>query len=585
MAPPPSLESLCAAPAGATLPLDGERLLWRSDDGTRQDVLDAREWMVLEQCRGFHTRDQHLSLLASTTGLGPSRAGRIYDELRARGLLLTPAQRLAGADHAHTPLPDPLLCIRTCNRPHTLARLLDSLQRWEAGLGLQRQVLVIDDGTDADGNRATREAVDRFARARGGRVFLVGADQRPALRQWLRRASTATTESGLASLVDPEVPTGRGGARSWNVAVLASAGRALSLLDDDIVFDPRVPPGFDDGIELYDSIASETGWLGDDGAARLPAWPGDLIAALAVPVGRTPGALDPLARLDPRLLVGRTHADLDVLRPGSRILAAFTGVYGELAFDSSVFLNIGAPQRAPELLAEPFDPSRFEADRIWHGIRRTRLLTHAVYTPLLLDARGLLPFAGSWGKADDTLFLSLLTAMVRRPAYLYSPALLGHHPPERRNRLANSLKPLLIDRSAIVAGLVDSYATALRGDDRCLRLRAVGAYCAELATAAERELADLVARAMQTQYANLVDTLQRTIGEARSGVPAAWIEHVGTIVRVQRAALADPPEVAEAVPVVRAALAQIGAAAPVWPTLWEHALEHPLLTEVACAIG
>ncbi len=579
----PALHLLLASNPGATIPLDAEHAIWRNNDGSHQAVVDVRELAVLQHCRTFATREQHAESAAAAIGSGLSRAGRLIDELRNRRLMVSAADLIARSERGSDALPQPLLCIRTCNRPSGLARLLESLHAQESAIGVSREILVIDDTTDEASAAAVHEIALRHAQRRAGRVYLMGPAQRPGLRELL--ATNADEAAALLPLVDPAYPTGRGGARGWNIAVLAAAGRTLSIIDDDIVFDPRRPPGAREAIELCDSISAETGLLGAQGGASLEPYLGDLIGDLVDDLGRTPGSLVDKHGLDPATLAGRTCEDLLTLRPGTRVIGAFSGIYGELAFDSSAYLNIGAPTRAPELIAEPFDLSRFEADRIWHGVRTPRLLTHAVYTPLLLDARDLLPFAGSWGKADDTLFLAMLAAMVPKPAFLYSPVLLGHHPPEPRKRLENSLGPVLIDRSAILAGMFDSYATALRGEDRSVRLAAIGAYAADLARASSADLTDLIVRQRQTLYAALVDSLTKTLALAGSTVAPAWVAHVSTIIRAQREAMVAMPGLdAEVIP-TRAALRQVGDAASAWPQAWSRAREHGLLGAVAVALN
>lgn len=69
-----------------------------------------------------------------------------------------------------------------------------------------------------------------------------------------------------------------------------------------------------------------------------------------------------------------------------------------------------------------------------------------MFTPLLLDARGLWPPTIPHGKADDSLFLALLPARDPGAGYLALPASIGHVDAEPRDRAADANERLLFER-------------------------------------------------------------------------------------------------------------------------------------------
>lgn len=574
---------LIAAIPGICLPLDAERLAWRSDTGRENAIIDARHGALLQAMGTFRTREEHLAEYSQATGMGPSRAGRLLDDLLGLGVVVSAAQVLARRTERAPALPEPLLAIRTCRRPQGLARLLDSIDAHERRFGRRRRLLVIDDAADADANAATADVVATWARRRGEPVHLLGPAQRGPVLDLLGAGFDPAARAVMQELIDPARPTGRGGGRSWNLAVLAAAGSALSIIDDDIVLPARMPPGARAALTFWDAISADKHFYDDEGWRELAECDHDIFAWLGERVGQPVGALLDGDGCDAASLHGRSIVDLYPLTEDSTVLAAFTGNYGGLAWDSTVYMNFDAMRQSPSLFAEPFRLERLEANSIWMGVRQPRILARAVYTPLMIDARGLLPFSTTWGKADDTMFLGALSALVRMPAYLYAPALVGHFPVEQRGRLARSREPVLFDVNAYVGGKLEALSASFRSQDRDARLAAIGSYACDQAEASDHDLQDQVARWRIEQCAHVNERLSATLA-ASPHAPAAWREHLAAIVSAQRGAIADARLGADQVPNVRAAFAQFAAAARFWPTAYARARDGALL-DVAARIG
>ncbi len=575
---------LLASRPGQYEELDGEHAYWRSDDGARSVVLDRRGLQALNVCERFAPRDEHVERLQRQLGLSPLRASRVLEELIAAGLIESTAAELAVVARRADPIPEPLIAIRTCDRPAGLQRLLQSLIEDERRWGASRRYLVVDDTRDAASARTSAGVVRAFAAQTRSRVGLLGPAARSALVARLDRDLDPGQRDVLAGLVDPAQPGARTGARTWNLALLAAAGGSLSILDDDTVFPLRVPPGVDARYEPGDSILSATRWFDDrDPADALAACPEEPYAMLRRVVGQPAAAL---LRDGTRneYLHGRSAREIAHLRGGAHVRAAFTGIYGALAFDSSVYLNCGDAGSLADLWREPWRPERLEADRIWHGVTAPRLLGHAVYTPILLDARELVPFAGTWGKADDTYCMLLFGAIAPGSVFAYSPLLLGHYPLEPRPRRARSLEPLLLDRSGLAADTFDRLGTLRVAHDRALRLAAIGAHALDLAQADDASLRDHIVHWRQRRIASVLERLDAShrMGQA---APAAWRAHVAAIQSANRAALldlaVDPAELAA----VRAMYAQAGTAAAAWPRIWALARDAAIAEDPACSVA
>ncbi len=576
---PTSAPALLVALPGQPTWVGDQRVLFRAAHGTRCALVDARALSALQVMDRFRTRDAHAANLAQAAGVPPARAAHMVDGLLAAGLLVGPEYFLAGTPAPPSPAPDPLIVIRAHRQPRGVRRLLTSALVDERRHGTARRYLIVDDTSDAAHAQELHGLAREFARESRSQVFV--------LDQHARRSALAAFEDLVPDaqrtrwleLLDPDHPTSRMGARGWNWGVLASAGGALSFAVQDTVFPLRLPPGAEGAFDPVNGIAADTEYYDDDGYLALAPLADDPFAYLGRYVGRGPTEL--FARDGLRLdrLVEEPADAIAHLRPDARVLAAFTGVYGGLAFNSSAWLNVAPPDSMASLWRQPYRHERLEADRVWHGARAPRLLDHAVYAPLLIDARELLPFAGTWGLADDTYFLALLSGMVRHPLYAFVPPMLGHLPFEPRQRIRNSLEPLLLDANALAALCFREFSRGLAGNDRALRLRAIGAQCADMAHADDATLAARILGLKATRRANLVAALTDALARAPLA-PPQWREHAQRVLAVNGATLAESRLPDEEIALWRRLLDQAAFGCTLWPSLWQRAIERPLIGTV-----
>jgi hypothetical protein len=574
---------LYGARPGQFEPLDGEHAFWRSYDGRQGVVLDRRSQQALSLCDHWGSHDELGAQLQQRLALSPARAAQLLDDLISQGLVERATELWSATAVPVATLPEPLIAIRTCDRPDGLRRLLQSLLDDERRWGVARRYLVVDDTRDAGSARASAGIVRGFQSHSRSRVDLIGPAARAALRARLGRELDPAQREALRGLVDPDLPGARTGARAWNLALLAAAGGSLSILDDDTVFPLRMPPGVDPRFEPCDSIQSETRWFDErDPAEVLPACAEEPFESLRRVVGQPAAAL---LRGNARIesLHGRPVRETAHLRDAAQVRAAFTGIYGALAFDSSVYLNCGGPGSLSDLWREPWRAERLDADRIWHGVTAPRLLGHAVYTPILMDTRELVPFAGTWGKADDTYCMLLFGAIAPDSVFAYSPLLLGHYPLEARPRGARALQPLLLDRSGLAADTFDRLGMLRLARDRAERLAAIGAHARDLGESGDATLRDHVVQWRQRRIASVLERLDHSL-RLRARAPAAWRAHVSAIQAVNRAALMDTEVDAGELAAVRAMYLQAGSAAVAWPRLWEVARQSSLADDPACRV-
>lgn len=536
-------------------------------------MLPAVEAAVLAHAARFETRDHHLEAISAATRLPRERVDAALSRLLEQGLI-RPLEAFVPAAAAVAPPPQPLVCIRTCARPDSLALLLQSLLDDERRFDLRRRYVVIDDGP-ASAAAATRAEVEDFARRSASDVRLLGPAQRPAL---LRALEADAPE--CAGLFDAGALPSASGGRAWNWALLLAAGGTLGLLDDDFRFPLRLPRGAAPEIDLITEYALETEFLDGPDALRLLApLDEDPYAMLLRLLGQPAGALLRRHGWSPQSARLRTAASLACLEPPARVAAACCGIYGALNYDSSIHLSM--PNRATlgSLLRPPFDERRLAGENLWQGRRRAHFMATGAFTPLLLDARELLPPTGTLGKSDDGLFLALLSACDAHALSMAVPAAIGHFPPPGRDRRAAAERAAIEDVSAFCAGVALSVAPMLRSDDRALRLAAVAAVMRDLAGGSDAALAGAWRAWRDRMLLGVVQPLHRSLRDYGPAAAPAWVEHVRRAIAANEAALRERTVAPERLALARAALSQLAQALPAWPSLWARG-GTPLLTQL-----
>jgi hypothetical protein len=555
-----------AALPGTLSPLDGERVLWQQNGGSRIAALPAAEAAVLAQAARFETRNAHLEAITAATRLPRERVNAALDRLIELGLLL-PLEHFLPAAAAQPAPPPPLIAIRTCARPESLALLLRSLLDDERRFDARRRYVVIDDSTGGAAASATRAEVVAFARRSASEVRLLDTGEREGLLDALGPKSEV-----LAPLLDPGRLPGATGARAWNWATLLAAGGTLGMLDDDFRFPLRLPRGAAPELDLITEYALETEFFeGPDGFRLLAEVDEDPYALLMRQLGQPAGALLRKVGFSPTSARLRSAASLACLAPPARVAAICGGVYGELPFDSSVHLDMPNRATLTSLLRVPFNPQRLQADNIWQGRRRPHFMAIRVFTPLIIDARELLPPVATLGKADDSLFLVLLASIDPTALAMAVPASIGHFSQSPRDRRGRAEQSAIEDLNTFLAAQILSAAQLLNSGDRALRMAALATLLREQAAASDAALEIQYRHWRDRLLAGVVQPLYRSLRDFGVAAPPEWIEHVRRAIAANESALRErelpPAQLAAA----RAALLQMAIALEHWPALWAAA--------------
>lgn len=566
--PPPRDPTLYAAVPGATHLIDAQTSLFRSDAGQiaiRLASLDAR---VLEHCPDYHTLDMHAQRVAEASGLGLAQVRAIVERLRASRLLRNfaeqcqtrPPRVLEPDDRA------PLFVIRTYHRPTALAALLASAAADEQRLGIRRQFVVVDDAPELEHIQRSREIV-ADARARLGLdVRIFDHECHDAAFRDLGITPGSAVAGALSARQEPT----HGGGRSWNWAVLLSAGRPMAILDDDVHFPFRMPVGTSERFSARSNHAAESRFPDPGEDWPLTVMDHDPYAVAAAWLGRSATELHAECGFPVEALKGKPAGQHGAWESHRRVVAVTPGIYGGLTFDSAAYLSLDVGGTLTDLLRSPYRQERLEGDRLWSGWLSPRLLDYAVYTPMLVDGRALLPPTTTHARADDTVFLALLRSICNDAAFVHAPMSIGHAPINARHRIERGLKPLLTDANGFVAQFINDFASVLNSGRRDVRLRAIAATAVDFAED-PANVAEHAARWRDLLMSSLITGLEAALTAHPNG-PGEWRNYVQQVIAVNRAALGTPADEALALHAWRG-IRQLGAMGSGWVDAWQAAHE------------
>ncbi|HPG94969.1 MAG TPA: hypothetical protein PLR28_10480, partial [Dokdonella sp.] len=346
---------LYAAIDAMVAPLSSDEYAFIAKDSGERHVLSHHVLQTLDQCREFRSIDEHVARVVSVVP-GLTQQDRIrkgLEGLAATGLLISDKNYLDRLKRAPEAAPRTLhaVYIRACDRPEQLRLLLDSLANYERRFRVARPIVLLDDSVDAKNRDQNRDLLREFARAVGNPVSYVGPSERARLRERLLKAVPQAGAS-LEWLLDRGPRTRRGGGgRSWNIALLLSAGRMFAMLDEDFRFPLRRHAEVRPGLEPNPAVAASARFYRrlDDALAAGEEDAADPFEAHLGVCGARLGAALAQAdyRLDRESLRGINLGRLEHLRGDAPILYTLNGTCGSSGTESALWLyQLDAESRA-----------------------------------------------------------------------------------------------------------------------------------------------------------------------------------------------------------------------------------------------
>ncbi len=591
-AQPVARAPLFAAVDAVVAPLSSEEFVFITKQDNTPHVLSHHVLQSMDQCREFRTLDEHVARVVSVVpGLDdPSRIRKGLEGLATAGLLISDAEYLESLQRSPESEPRVLhaIYIRACDRPEQLELLLNSLADYERRLRAARLIVLLDDSVEASNRDRNRDLLREFARAVGNPVSYIGPTERARLRERLLAAAPGAGAS-LEWLLDRGPRTRRGGGgRSWNLALLLSAGRMFALLDEDFRFPLRRHEEAGSGLDpdsthaasarfyrrLDDALNAGEDCVEDPFELHLDVCGDRLGAVLAKEA----------YRLDRDSLHGMNLGRLEHLQGDARVRYTLNGTRGSSGTESALWLyQLDADSRASFWSDRDAYLRNVEAQSLWYGWMRARPVQTAYFTPFLFDNRELLPCTNPDGRGEDSL-ASIVTRFCHPDALaMHLPTSIGHAQESARNRSSVTHSAHTPRFNHFLRDYVANQDGRFKSTDPARRLRLLAEIIDDLAAADDASLIATLGEYLGFVRADAIERLQNQF-ESVTGAPVYWQADVRMIVENNGKALLKPgaPRLADwdadmdasaCAQALRAELTDIAQAWRDWPVLWEVARE------------
>jgi hypothetical protein len=235
-------QRLYALPDCSIQPIDSRSIMLIRLDTGAVALVDARWRGFLHHLRRFRTLKDHVArLVREIPELRGHEQGleQGFAQLVPRGIFYSADEVIAQIDasRARTPAEQkPLtLCIRTCDRPDFLRRLLNSLVDNAKTFGGCWPIEILDDSKTIESQHANQALSREFASDLT--LTYVGQEEQEKMIKRLCHQAPEDCES-LRWLMDAQHPANQHQAtygRLYNLAFMRHAGKRILLIDDDTV--------------------------------------------------------------------------------------------------------------------------------------------------------------------------------------------------------------------------------------------------------------------------------------------------------------------------------------------------------------
>lgn len=538
-------QPMYAAVANDAIALGGGHVLLRALGGAAASIVTLQVSQALELCRAFAPMDLHVQRVCrQVPGLqGQESAVRaVLDDMARSGLLTRAEEWLEGLcvapDEALAPFRT--VIIRTCERPQTLAALLDSLREQALRWRSEHRYLLVDMSRDPDTVRSNRRALDAFgAAARCQTVHIDRSAQRRHLDQ-LCRAAPQHADGLVHLLGDCGSEIGYHGdyGVSLNWMNLLGAGERYALLDDDHLFPLRWHSEGAAGIDLMDQPEPARLFVDLEQALASGREPEtDPLAAHADLCGASLGQVLRKAALRPRIsqLQGLVPADVSPQAARSRVLSSVQGHRGDSYSMSLLWLMaLPASARDPRLADPEAYRHALHRPALAQVAHRYRMLGSCGLTPFMVDGSQLMPAVPPRGRGEDAVFCALLRAVHRDSLQIELPMSIGHHRQGIPDRGGFPDEPATPALALVLSEQLRHASRTLHGADPRLRLSALCSGFEEQAAQSPTEAAAYLAAFLQGHRARVMEGLRHALDDAP---PPHWAADLRRLIEANGRAL------------------------------------------------
>jgi len=556
----------------------------RAETIIRKDVLSALQW-----CRQFRTLDAHTqAICGAMPGLANQRNNvrQVLGTLAQRGILRSADDLVESLKYSALPAtlaPLEKVIIRTCERPELLKRLLDSLIANETQFNNRYHYILIDDSMTAFAREQNAALVAGLSETDALCVEYYGSAQQQRFLEQLLEVFPDYQESLQWLLMGSGKNPGQTYGRSWNHALLLSAGQRFLLLDDDAVCQAYQPQrASQPGIEI--STRQEQVYFYESREALL--------------TSIQPAEFDPLERhavvlgmpltgvaqsgftkpIDVESLQHLTTEQLLAFQATSPAMLTGNSLFGDPGTGSMHWLFELEGESLAQFVKSEADYRRYCQERhLWKGFSELHASPDkALMTTTLtgIDNRHLLPPTVPERRGEDQLFGEVLKYLYPASLSVYFPWGLLHLPePQRQWDSAALQRPLRPNVLSLMADLARPAAIRCLSSTPQLRLASLAALYTDLAGADATVLRNTIEEHWLADRTDFIRSLNKAL-QTFSKAPEYWREDVQRIIRANLSDNEMATRSLAAVETASAFLAQYASALTAWPDVWNYCQDH-----------
>lgn len=563
---------------------DGQALLLVAGVSAAQRIpIDLAR--LLSCCDRLRSLDDQARHAAEQLRIPAGHRGSVRPSLQAlveRGLLIEEQrvfERLTAQERRSAPGAIETLFVRTCARPETLRRLLESLGR-RPSAGLERCV-ILDDAREEDERAATRKTVESMRSSLDIRLHLVDRPRRRRLLRSLARSVDCAPEALDWFFEGGSERDTRTYGAGPNLALLLAAGACFALMDDDATLDGMVPGGTSQRLRLKPA-QHEGLWLPRPGVSWPPPDAAPLetspLVAHAACLGRAAGAL----------IGDRTHRDdgtIDEITPnllhqlGEQPVVKLTGsgVCGDPGTEDLSWIYAAS---AADL--EPLCEDQSAYREAVFGRRVLRCARRAVATPAFalmtttltgFDNREVLLPTAARERGEDMLCGALVAFLYPDCLHVSLPHALDHRRPRPRRWRADDLdRPRRTSRARFLSAWLEELGRQCSAGEPERRIELLAAALRDLAARDRHSLSADIARNLAQLRSTIVGQVNATLAQLE---PPEWMS--SDFRRVIAAVSSLPEDEIEHLEAVAESTQELAAEyadrLPLWCRTWQHCRE------------
>lgn len=493
-------------------------VLLRNPVNARTTIVERNIAAALCMCNTFASIEEHSLRLAAAHNVdGRTAAHWLQSAIESGIFISSPESQEIVFRCASSPIPRKIECvaIATRNRPEMLRRLLDELDENLAEFGRKPQITVLDDSDEESSQRVNAEVIGRFKSRSGAKLLYIDQTKRKRLVEQLTQSAGLLDRTAAFALHrHPSFPFSTGAAQ--NALLLASAGRCMLFLDDDIRCRTTPIPGCSNQIAVGDAHIESWFFESEREIEQCPFIQEDLLglherllnfesADWASNLATTPGA--------------NTNELFRRLKSGeASVVISQMGILGDTGVDSPLPSYISGPETWARLVRSVNLYNSAIKNRLILRGAKCFFVTHAVHSQthcLAVDNQKVVPPFLPIMRGQDGLFGLLVSKCIPNSLFGVVPRAILHSPQRAREfapkaAIASSSR---VQLSEAIMALVSTYSF-IPGVTASQRMGSLGRMLRELRDARDEELYERINSAIEPLFIRVLHVVQSRLDRA-----------------------------------------------------------------------